>query len=336
MSIKVAINGFGRIGRLTARVLLTKFADTVEIVAVNDLTDADNLAYLFEYDSTFRRFDFPVSVEENTITISTPHGKKDIKVLAEKDPAKLPWKELGIDVVIECTGRFLTTELANLHLVAGAKKVILSAPAKSDEIPTFVSGVNDEILSNNPTIISNASCTTNCVAPAFLVLQKNFAWENAFGITVHAYTATQNIQDAPSPKDARGGRAAAINAIPGSTGAAKALQKVLPETNKKVELSALRVPVVTGSMVYVTVNFNQDITVEQLNDSFKSAANSYLKNILEYTTDEIVSSDIIGNPHSSIIDASLTEVNGRTGKIVLWYDNEWGYSCRLAELASKN
>jgi len=334
MPTKIAINGFGRIGRLTARILLSQFQDDIEIVAVNDLTNAENLAYLFEYDSTYRRFEYPVSVQDGNIVVATPTGTKTIQVLAEKDPAALPWGDLGVDVVIESTGRFLTQELAQKHLQAGAKRVVLSAPAKSSNIPTYVHGVNDEVLQSQPAVISNASCTTNCIAPAFAVLEQ-FAWDNAFGITVHAYTSTQNIQDGPSRKDNRGGRAAAVNAIPASTGAAKALKKVLPQTDGKVELSALRVPVITGSMVYVTINFAQDITVEKINQAFQDAAQTKLDTVLEYATVDLVSSDVIGNPHSSIFDAQLTEVNGRTAKIVLWYDNEWGYSNRLAELAAR-
>jgi len=336
MPINVAINGFGRIGRLTARVLLTKYSDEVNIVAVNDLTDAQNLAYLFEYDSTYRKFDYKVTATDSSLFIHKNDKIDEIQVFAEKDPSKLPWKDLGIDVVLECTGLFLTTELANLHLQAGAKKVILSAPTKSEEILTLVSGVNDkEILAKQPDILSNASCTTNCVAPAFSVIEQHYEWQNAFGITAHAYTATQNIQDGPSKKDNRGGRAGAVNAIPGQTGAAHALVKVLPQTKGKVELSALRIPVITGSMVYITVNLNSQTTVEEFNAYFKKASETDLKDILEYTEDEIVSGDIIQNPHSSIFDAKLTEINGNTVKFVVWYDNEWGYSNRLAELATK-
>jgi len=336
MPTRIAINGFGRIGRLTARHLLTRFSNDVEIVAVNDLTDAENLAYLFEFDSTYRRFPYPVSAEDGNLVINKNGEKQHIKVFAERDPALLPWKELNIDVVLECTGFFLSTELAGKHLQAGAKKVILSAPAKDADIPTLVIGVNDkEVLAKNPTIVSNASCTTNCVAPAFKVIEENFKLENAFGVTAHAYTATQPLQDGPSKKDLRGGRAAAVNAIPAATGAAKALTLVLPQTKGKVELSALRIPTITGSMVYITANFEQPVTVEAFNAAFKKAAENELAGVLHYSQEELVSTDIIQDAASCVFDSKLTEVNGKTVKFIVWYDNEWGYSNRLAELTNK-
>jgi glyceraldehyde 3-phosphate dehydrogenase len=341
--LRVAINGFGRIGRLTARNLINKHSDKVDIVAVNDLTTPENLAYLFKFDSTYRIFEKPVEVVDGG---NLKIGDEIIKVLAEREPAKLPWKDMDIDVVLECTGRFLSKELASLHLSAGAKKVVLSAPAKDKEILTVVQGVNvpsiyyeegdfaDTDNLSKAQIVSNASCTTNCVAPALKVLSRNFDLINTSAITVHAYTATQMLQDGPSMKDFRDGRAAAANMIPSKTGAAKAVALVLPELEGKLMLSSIRVPVITGSMVYLVANLASDTSVEEVNAAFKKSTESYNKNILEYSTDEIVSSDIIQNSHSSILDSTLTEVSGKTVKLVLWYDNEWGYSNRLAELCA--
>lgn len=326
MSKKIAINGFGRIGRLTARILLSKFPE-VEIVAINDLTSPENLAYLFKYDTTFGRFSEKVIAGDGFLQI----GKKKIKVLSQKNPAELPWKELEIDTVIEATGLFRTTEKAGWHIEAGAKKVVISAPAKSEEIPTIVLGANSPKADSQ--ILSNASCTTNCITPALKVVLNNFGIKQSFGITVHAYTATQALQDGPTKKAFRDGRAAAQNSIPSSTGAAIATTQVLPELTGKLSLSALRVPVVTGSMVYLTIQPEKMPTsVSEINITFKTAAENDLKGVLEYTEDQIVSSDIVGNPHSSIFDAGLTEILGNEFKIVVWYDNEWGYSNRLAEL----
>lgn len=328
--IKVAINGFGRIGRLTARNLLERFSQQVQIVAVNDLTDTQNLAYLFKYDSVYRQFSPKIEAQNDFINIEN-HGK--IQVFSEKDPKNLPWSELGIDVVIESTGLFLTSESAKLHIDAGAKKVVLSAPAKSKDIPTVVMGVNSEIISQTSSkIISNASCTTNCMAPAMRVLDQIASIQNVFGITVHAYTATQNLQDAPNRKSLRSGRAAAINAIPASTGAAKAVELVLPQLKGKLNLSALRIPVITGSMVYLTSNVQRSVDVDTINQAFVKASEGELKGILSYTQQEIVSGDIVMDSHSCIFDASLTEVQDQMVKIVAWYDNEWGYSSRLSEL----
>jgi len=328
--IKVAINGFGRIGRLTARNLLERFSQQVQIVAVNDLTDTQNLAYLFKYDSVYRQFSPKIEAQNDFINIEN-HGK--IQVFSEKDPKNLPWSELGIDVVIESTGLFLTSESAKLHIDAGAKKVVLSAPAKSKDIPTVVMGVNSEIISQTSSkIISNASCTTNCMAPAMRVLDQIASIQNVFGITVHAYTATQNLQDAPNRKSLRSGRAAAINAIPASTGAAKAVELVLPQLKGKLNLSALRIPVITGSMVYLTSNVQHSVDVDTINQAFVKASEGELKGILSYTQQEIVSGDIVMDSHSCIFDASLTEVQDQMVKIVAWYDNEWGYSSRLSEL----
>ena len=328
--IKVAINGFGRIGRLTARNLLERFSQQVQIVAVNDLTDTQNLAYLFKNDSIYRQFSPKIEAQNDFINIEN-HGK--IQVFSEKDPKNLPWSELGIDVVIESTGLFLTSESAKLHIDAGAKKVVLSAPAKSKDIPTVVMGVNSEIISQTSSkIISNASCTTNCMAPAMRVLDQIASIQNVFGITVHAYTATQNLQDAPNRKSLRSGRAAAINAIPASTGAAKAVELVLPQLKGKLNLSALRIPVITGSMVYLTSNVQHSVDVDTINQAFVKASEGELKGILSYTQQEIVSGDIVMDSHSCIFDASLTEVQDQMVKIVAWYDNEWGYSSRLSEL----
>jgi glyceraldehyde 3-phosphate dehydrogenase len=326
MATRIAINGFGRIGRLTARILLTKFPE-VEIIAINDLTEAKNLAYLFKYDSTYRTFEKEVTSTDNSIKI----GQREIQVFSEKDPSKLPWKDLNIDLVIESTGIFRTSEGAQLHLDAGAKKVLISAPGKSDGIETVLLGVKDP--TEDSTIYSNASCTTNCVAPAYMVVDKNFDLVKSFGLTAHAYTASQSIQDGPSKKAYRDGRAAFANAIPSTTGAAKAVFEVLPQLQGKIELSALRIPVITGSMVYITAQLEKEVSVEEFNAKFQEASQTYLKGILEYSEDELVSSDVIGNPHSTVFDANLTEVNGDTVKFVVWYDNEWGYSNRLAEVA---
>jgi glyceraldehyde 3-phosphate dehydrogenase len=334
--VRVAINGFGRIGRLTARHLLTRYKEEVEIVAVNDLTNPENLGYLFKHDSTYRKFEYPVTVENGNILVNRNGENLEIKVLSERDPVNLPWKEMNIDMVIESTGFFLTRELAEKHLQAGAKKVVLSAPAKDKTIPTLVLGVNNELLRETDSkVISNASCTTNCMAPALKVLNDNLDIKDLFGITAHAYTATQVLQDGPSKKAQRDGRAAAVNAIPASTGAAKAVELVIPELKGKMSLSALRIPVITGSMVYLTINLNQSTTPEAVNKLFKEAAEGSLEGVLGYTEEDIVSSDIVQDPHSSIIDAQLTEVLGNTLKVVTWYDNEWGYSNRLAEVVTK-
>jgi glyceraldehyde 3-phosphate dehydrogenase len=333
---RVAINGFGRIGRLAARIILSSYPN-IELVAVNDLTSVENLAYLFEFDTIYRKYNKSVSFDEHHIIIDS----LPVKVLSEKDPAKLPWKELAIDIVIECTGFFLTEELAQLHVAAGAKKVILSAPSKSESIPTVVFGANieagllDETLRSSA-IISNASCTTNCIAPALKVLDDQFAIKTVFALTNHAYTATQPLQDGPTKKDFRDGRAGATNLIPSKTGAAKAVELVLPDLKGKVNLSSLRVPVQVGSMIYVVVELedHQTTSIEEVNLILKTAAETDLDGILEYSTTDLVSSDIIGNSHSIILDSSLTEVLANSIKLVLWYDNEWGYSNRLVELVN--
>jgi glyceraldehyde 3-phosphate dehydrogenase len=322
------------LGRLTARILLTKFAERVEIVAVNDITSPENLAYLLQYDTTYHKFQKEVRIENGNLNIAG----QIVKVFAEREPAKLPWGELNIDLVLECTGRFLTQELASGHLQAGAKKVVLSAPAKDTSIPTFVQGVNiPSIYSGQDSnffdsIVSNASCTTNCIAPALKVLSSEFNLIQANAITVHAYTATQLLQDGPSQKDFRDGRAASANMIPSKTGAAKAVELVIPELKGKLSLSSLRVPVITGSMVYLVATFDREISREEIQAKLEAASTNYLKNILHVSNDELVSSDIIASSYSSIVDAKLIETLGNTAKLVLWYDNEWGYANRLAEL----
>lgn len=325
--IKVAINGFGRIGRLTFRRLLEK--ENVEIVAINDLTDNATLAHLLKYDSVHGRFNGTVSSDADSITVNG----KAIKSFAERDPKLLPWASLGVDVVLESTGRFIDQDGAGQHLTAGARKVIISAPAKGD-IPTVVLGVNDETLTDEMTIISNASCTTNCLAPMAKVLDDSFGIEKGFMTTVHAYTADQNLQDAPH-SDLRRSRAAAYSIIPTSTGAAKAVGLVLPHLKGKLDGNAMRVPTPDGSVTDFTALLKRDATVAEINAALKAAADGPMKGILEYTTDEIVSIDIIGNSHSCILDSNLTTAMGNLVKVVGWYDNEFGYSSRAADLIAR-
>jgi glyceraldehyde 3-phosphate dehydrogenase len=327
VAIRVGINGFGRIGRNYLRAALAKGTE-LEIVAVNDLSDPKSLAHLLKYDSVTGRLPQDVSVDGQNIVV----GGSIIKVLAERNPADLPWGELGVDIVIESTGRFTDAEAARAHITAGAKKVLISAPATGDAA-TFVIGVNEHLYdAANHHIISNASCTTNCLAPMAKVFNDTFGIENGLMTTVHAYTADQNLQDGPHG-DLRRARAAAINIVPSSTGAAKAIGLVLPELKGKLDGYALRVPVPTGSITDLTLVSKTDVTVEQIQAAYKAAAASGpMKGILKYTEDEIVSSDIVTDPHSSIVDAGLIKVIGRTVKISSWYDNEWGYSNRLVEL----
>jgi glyceraldehyde 3-phosphate dehydrogenase len=324
---RIAINGFGRIGRLTFRNLVKN--PNVEVVAINDLTDNPTLAHLLKYDTMHGRFDGEITADENSITVN---GTK-IAGLAIKNPAELPWAAMGIDVVLECTGIFLDKEKAGLHLQAGAKRVILSAPPKDDSVPTFVIGANEDKIGNTDTILSNASCTTNCLVPMVMTLDKAFGIEQLFMNTIHAYTADQNLQDAPH-RDLRRARAAAQNIVPTSTGAAKAVVLVAPHLKGKIAAHSLRVPVATGSITDCVCIIKKAATVEEINAVFKAAAESHLKGILEYSTEPIVSSDIVGNKHSCIFDAPLTQVNGNTCRIVGWYDNEAGYSARLAELCA--
>lgn len=326
--IKVAINGFGRIGRLTFRALITN--PNIEVVAVNDLTDAPTLAHLLKYDSVHKKFNGTVSVEGDSLVVN---GQK-IKVLAEKDPAKLPWGDHKIDVVLESTGRFVDSEGAGKHLTAGARKVIISAPAKGDNIKTVVLGVNDAMITAADNIISNASCTTNCLAPMAKAIDDAFGIEKGYITTIHAYTQDQNLQDAPH-KDLRRARAAAYSIVPTSTGAAKAVGLVLPHLKGKLDGSAMRVPIPDGSLTDLTVILKKEATASEINAAVKAAAESSLKGILEYNEEEIVSIDIVGNPHSCIFDAPLTTTNGTMAKVVGWYDNEMGYSTRTAELIAK-
>ena len=325
--IKVAINGFGRIGRIAFRALLNK--DNVEVVAINDLTDTKTLAHLLKYDSIHGRFPGEVAADDNSLTVN---GHKML-VFAEKEPAKLPWGAHNIDVVLESTGRFVQKEAAAGHIEAGAKKVVISAPGKGG-VPTVVLGVNDETLSNEEAIVSNASCTTNCLAPMAKVLDDAFGIDTGYITTVHAYTADQRIQDAPH-KDLRRARAAATSIIPTTTGAAKAVGLVLPHLQGKLDGIAMRVPVNDGSLTDFTVKLKKDVTKEEINAAMKAAAEGPMKGILEYTEDPIVSIDIVGNPHSCIYDSLMTSVSGNLVKIVGWYDNEAGYSNRVADLIER-
>jgi len=324
---KIAINGFGRIGRLSFRNLLAK--NEVEVVAINDLTDPKTLVHLLKYDSIHGRFPHEVSLDGDLLIV----GDHKIKLLAERDPSQLPWGDLGVDLVLECTGIFRSAEQMELHRSAGAKKVLLSAPAKGG-VKTVVLGVNDEELSADDVVASNASCTTNCLAPMAKVLHEKFGIVKGFMTTTHAYTADQRLQDAPH-SDLRRSRAAALSIIPTTTGAAAAVGLVLPELKGKLDGFALRVPTPTGSVTDLTVELSKEATKEEINAAIKEAADSYLQGILEYTEDPIVSADIVGSTYSCIFDADLTNVNGNMAKIVGWYDNEAGYSARLADMALK-
>ena len=327
MTTRVGINGFGRIGRNFLRAEIAKGTD-LEIVAVNDLSDPKGLAHLLKYDSVTGRLDKDITVDGQNIIVDGV----TIKVLAERDPALLGWGDLGVDIVIESTGRFTNAEDAKKHLAAGAKKVIISAPATGEDA-TFVIGVNESGYDpQNHHIISNASCTTNCLAPLAKVFNDNFGIVNGLMTTVHAYTADQNLQDGPH-SDLRRARAAAINIVPSTTGAAKAIGLVLPELKGKLDGFALRVPVPTGSITDLTLVSAKEVTIDEIKAAYKQAAAGALKGILKYTEDEIVSSDIVTDPHSSIFDAGLVRViGGTTVKLSSWYDNEWGYSNRLVDL----
>ncbi|MFB7473700.1 type I glyceraldehyde-3-phosphate dehydrogenase [Kitasatospora sp. NPDC056184] len=328
MTIRVGINGFGRIGRNFFRAVQAQGAD-IEIVGVNDLTDTKTLAHLLKYDSILGTFPGEVSHTADSITVDG----KTFKVIAERDPANLPWGELGADVVIESTGIFTKAEAAKKHVTAGAKKVIISAPATDEDI-TVVMGVNDEKYdAAKHTIISNASCTTNCVAPLAKVLNESFGIVKGLMTTVHAYTNDQVTLDFPH-KDLRRARAAALNIIPTSTGAAKATALVLPELKGKLDGTSLRVPVPTGSITDLVVTLERDVTVAEVNEAFKKASETTLKGILQYTEDPIVSSDIVNSPFSTIFDSLLTMAQGNQVKIFGWYDNEWGYSNRLVNLTT--
>ncbi|MFC0107114.1 type I glyceraldehyde-3-phosphate dehydrogenase [Kibdelosporangium aridum] len=328
MTVRVGVNGFGRIGRNFWRAVQASGHD-IEIVAFNDLGDVATMAHLLKYDSILGRLSEDVSVSDEGIVV----GGKTIKALAERDPGKLPWKDLGVDVVVESTGFFTNAADARKHVdEGGAKKVIISAPAKGEDL-TVVLGANEDKYDGSQVVISNASCTTNCLAPLAKVLHDTFTVERGLMTTIHAYTQDQNLQDAPH-KDLRRARAAALNVVPTSTGAAKAIGLVLPELNGKLDGYALRVPVPTGSATDLTVTVGRDTTVDEVNAAFKAAAEGGLKGILRYNTDPIVSADIVTDPASCIYDAPLTKVIGNQVKVVGWYDNEWGYSNRLADLVT--
>ncbi|HEY9049346.1 MAG TPA: type I glyceraldehyde-3-phosphate dehydrogenase [Ohtaekwangia sp.] len=326
--MKVAINGFGRIGRITFRSLLDR--KNVDVVAINDITDIKTLAQLFRYDSLHGVFRGEVGYDNENLIVN---GKK-IRVYAEKDPSKLPWKALAIDVVLESTGLFTEKEKAEAHIHAGARKVVISAPA-TGELKTIVLGVNDNTLDGTEAVVSNASCTTNCLAPLVKVLEDNFGIESGYMTTVHAYTADQRLQDAPH-KDLRRARAAAVSIIPTGTGAAKALGLVIPSVKGKLNGYALRVPVPVGSVTDFTATLKKSVTKEEINKAFEKASKEgSLKGYLKYSTDPLVSADIVGDPSSCIFDSDLTMANGTNVKVVGWYDNEFGYSNRTADLIER-
>lgn len=324
---KVAINGFGRIGRMCFRSLIQ--AENVEVVAINDLTDVPTLAHLLKYDSVHGKLAAKIEVNGDSIVING----KSVRVYAQKDPASLPWGDLGVDVVIESTGIFTDKEGAAKHITAGAKKVVISAPA-SGGVKTVVLGVNDDQIVESDTILSNASCTTNCLAPMAKVLHEKFGIEKGYITTVHAYTADQRLQDAPH-KDLRRARAAALSMVPTSTGAAKAVGEVLPELKGKLDGVAVRVPTPDGSLTDLVAILKRDVTKAEVNAAIKEASETYMKGIIEYCTDPIVSIDIVGNRHSCIFDADLTSANGNLVKVMGWYDNEAGYSERVCDLVKQ-
>ena len=328
MGKKIAINGFGRIGRLTFRNLLNQ--EGVEVVAINDLTDNKMLAHLLKFDTAHGKFDGTVEATDDALIVNG----KSIQASAERDPSKLNWAELGIDLVLECTGFFRTKEKASLHLQAGAKDVLISAPAQGDGVQTIVLGVNDKELDRRHNVFSNASCTTNCLAPVVKILRDNYGIVNGAMTTTHAYTSDQRLQDAPH-KDMRRARAAACNIVPTTTGAASAIKAVIPNFGDRIFAIAVRVPVITGSLVELNVNLEKTPDVAGVNALFEEASKGDMKGILEYSTDPLVSSDIVRNKHSSIFDSPMTAVNGNMLKVVSWYDNEAGYSARLSDLATR-
>lgn len=325
---KIAINGFGRIGRTLTRIV--EGNKNIELVAINDLADATTLSHLLKYDSIHGQFKSEVKPKDKSIII----GNNEVKLYREKDPENLPWKELEIDIVIESTGIFKSKELANKHITAGAKKVIISAPPSGTDIKTVVLGINDDILSSDEVILSNASCTTNCAAPMIKIIDKLCEIESGYITTVHSYTGDQRLHDAPH-KDLRRARAAACSIVPTSTGAAKAITKIFPHLNNKLGGCGIRVPVPDGSLTDISCIVKKPVSIEELNKAFKTASNNELKGILQYTSEPIVSIDIIGNSHSCVIDSLLTSVIGDMVKVVGWYDNEYGYSSRLADLVEK-
>ena len=323
--IRVAINGFGRIGRATAKLMLQN--DSIEIVAINDLSDNETLAHLFQYDSVHGKFNGQVTSNQTSVSING----NSISATAERNPENLPWKKLGVDVVIESTGHFRTPELAGKHLSAGAKKVILSAPAKEGDIKTIVLGVNDHELDGTETIVSNASCTTNCAAPMIKIIDEICGIENGFLSTIHSYTSVQNLHDGPH-KDIRRGRAATLSIIPTSTGAATAVTQIFTHLEGKIIGSANRVPVPDGSLTELTLNIQNPKSIEEINAAFRKESEGRMKHILEYNEAPIVSVDILQNPHSCIFDSTLTQVLENSVKICGWYDNEIGYSSRLVDM----
>ena len=330
MTTKIGINGFGRVGRITLRTINQYHRGKLEVIAINDLTDAKTNAHLLKWDSTYGRYPGEIKASDNSIIVDG----KEVKVLAERDAAKIPWRDLGVDIVIESTGLFTDATKASAHLTGGAKKVIISAPAKNEDI-TIVLGVNEKKYQpDKHKIISNASCTTNCVAPVVKVLHQSFGVSRGLMTTIHAYTNDQRLQDMYH-RDLRRARAAAQNIVPTTTGAAKAVTQVIPELKGKLHGIAFRVPVPTVSVVDLVADLEQEVTVEQINQAFQEAAKGALSGILEYCPEELVSMDFKGNPASSIFDAPSTMViAGNMVKVVAWYDNEWGYSCRLADLAA--
>ena len=326
--IKVAINGFGRIGRNAFKIL--KERDDVKVVAINDITDAKTLAHLLKHDSSYGLYDKEVSAKENAIVVDG----EEVQIFAEKEPANLPWKDLGVDVVIESTGFFTNPELARAHIDAGAKRVIISAPAKGEGAKTIVIGVNEEVIEDSDEILSNASCTTNCIAPIMKVLEDEFGVEKAMMTTVHSYTGSQRILDAPA-KDLREARSAAENIVPTTTGASKAAALTIPTLKDRFTGLSVRVPTPVVSLADITAIIKRDTTKEELNELFtKISKDQYYEGIIGATEEELVSSDFIGDPHSCIVDLPLLDVvGGNMIKVVAWYDNEWGYSNRLVELA---
>ncbi len=328
MAIKIGINGFGRIGRLVFR--RCKELGGFDFVGINDLTDAKTLGHLLKYDSVHGKYNGEVVVDGDTLIVD---GDR-IKITAERDPANLNWGELGADIVIESTGVFRTKELCMKHIEAGAKKVVLTVPPKGDVDATVVLGVNDEILTGNEQVISNASCTTNCLAPMVKVLNDAFGLEKGFMTTVHSYTNDQRLLDLPH-KDLRRARSAAVSIIPTTTGAAKTVGKVLTDLAGKLDGMAIRVPTPDGSITDLVATLSKEVTAEEVNAAMKAAAEGSLKGIMEYTEEPLVSADIVGNPHSVIFDSLSTMANGNLVKVVGWYDNEWGYSCRVVDLVKK-
>jgi glyceraldehyde 3-phosphate dehydrogenase len=328
MAVNIGINGFGRIGRLVFRRLLKEGG--FNVLAINDITDAKTLAYLLKYDSVHGIFEGEVTAAEGAIVVN---GKK-YRIIAEKDPSKLPWKELGVDLVVEGTGIFTSREKLQLQITAGAKKVLLTAPAKDEIDATVVLGVNDNVLTGKEQFVSNASCTTNCLAPMVKVLHTEFGLEQGFMTTIHSYTNDQRLLDLPH-KDLRRARAAALSIIPTTTGAARTVGKVIPELKGKLDGFSLRVPTPDASITDLVATLKKPATKEQINEAMKKAAAGPMKGILEYTEEELVSTDIIGNAHSCIFDSKLTMAMGNMVKVFGWYDNEWGFSCRVVDLLKK-